>query len=213
MMATGSLFKVWCAFLGLTFVGVTICIRWLDIPVALVFLANAHHPTRLESGLSGTGMAAAEIFLIAGLTIVRITRGSLPEFAKAIFVASCASLLAFLANDHVLKLIFGRLTPSVLFQGVPNHVFNFFQGNRHSSFPAGHMVMATAFGVALIRLQPRTLPIAAILLCIGAIALVIGDWHFVGDIIAGAFVGGTVGFVAAELWLEHVQRKGQIDFL
>jgi hypothetical protein len=68
--------------------------------------------------------------------------------------------------------------------------------------------MATAFAVAMIRLQPRTLPVLVTLLCIGAATLIVGDWHFIGDIIAGAFVGGTAGFVAGELWLEHVQRRG-----
>ena len=67
--------------------------------------------------------------------------------------------------------------------------------------------MATAFAVVLIRLQPRTLPALVILLCIAATALLVGDWHFAGDIVAGAFLGGTAGFVAAELWLEHTQRR------
>jgi len=137
-----------------------------------------------------------------------MVRGNLPEFAKALLIACCASLSAFAANDYVLKRIFGRQEPSALFQGIPNHVFNFFQGDQHSSFPSGHMVMATAFAVAMIRLQPRTLPVLVILLCIGAATLIVGDWHFIGDIIARASVGGTAGFVAGELWLEHVQRRG-----
>jgi membrane-associated phospholipid phosphatase len=185
-----------------------ICVRWLDIPVALLFLTNANHLTELGAGFGTAVLVAGEMLLITGLAITRMVRGTLPEFAKALFVACCASLSAFVANDYVLKLIFGRQNPSVLSHGVPSHVFNFFQGDRYSSFPSGHMVMATAFAVAMIRLQPRTLPVLVILLCIGAAALMVGDWHFIGDIIAGAFVGGTAGFVAGELWLEHVQRHG-----
>jgi membrane-associated phospholipid phosphatase len=85
-------------------------------------------------------------------------------------------------------------------------VFHFFQGSYLSSFPSGHMVMATAFAMALMRLQPRTRPILLILLSIGASALLVGDWHFLADIIAGMFIGGTAGFVAGELWAEHIQR-------
>jgi membrane-associated phospholipid phosphatase len=85
-------------------------------------------------------------------------------------------------------------------------VFHFFRGGQFSSFPSGHMVMASAFALAMIRLQPRTTPILAVLLCIGASLLIVGDWHFLADLIAGTFVGGTAGFVAGELWLEHENR-------
>ena len=200
--------KVWCGFLAVTLVGVMICICWLDIPVARAFLVNANHVSGLGAVFGSAVLVAAEMVLIAGLALTRIVRGSLPEFAKALFIACSTSLSAFVVNDHVLKLIFGRQNPSVLLQGDPNQVFNFFQGNQQSSFPSGHMVMATAFAIAMVRLQPRTLPILAVLLCVGAIALVVGDWHFIGDVIAGAFVGGTAGFVAGELWMEHVQRHG-----
>jgi membrane-associated phospholipid phosphatase len=207
-VTTKQLFCLWFVFFCVTVVGVGICIRWLDIPIALFFLADRGHFAKLEAGLSGPILAMAELVLIIGLAIVRMARGSLPEFAKAIFVASCGSLLAFLANDYGLKFIFGRRIPYKLFHSVPDHVFNFFEGSRHSSFPSGHMVMATAFGVALIHLQPRTWPFVLILLCIGAIGLIIGDWHFVGDVIAGAFVGATVGLAAGWLWLERVERNG-----
>jgi membrane-associated phospholipid phosphatase len=99
------------------------------------------------------------------------------------------TLAAFAANEYVLKLLFGRKNPSVLFYRVPAHVFNFFEGDQHSSFPSGHMVMATAFAAVMIALQPRWWPVLAILLCIGAAALIVGNWHFVGAVIAGAFVG------------------------
>ena len=55
------------------------------------------------------------------------------------------------------------------------------------------------------QLQPRTRPFMVILLGIGSVALVVGNWHYVGDVIAGAFVGSTAGYVAAELWNRHVQ--------
>jgi membrane-associated phospholipid phosphatase len=114
-----------------------------------------------------------------------------------------------MANDYVFKFIFGRLKPLDFFQNPTSPVFHFFQGNQQSSLPSGHMVMATAFAMAMIRLEPRTRPIFTILLCVGALALVIGDWHFLGDVVAGTFVGGTAGFAAAELWTEHVQDQAR----
>jgi len=173
--------------------------------VALAFLANINRFSVVGTGLGSTVLVSGEMVVIATLAVVRMAKGNLPAFAKAIFVACCASLSAFVANDYVLKIIFGRLNPSDFFQRPTAHIFHFFQGNQQSSFPSGHMVMATAFAMVMIRLQPPTRPILIILLCIGAMALLLGDWQFLGDIVAGTFVGGTAGFVAGELWTEHVQ--------
>jgi membrane-associated phospholipid phosphatase len=181
------------------------CIRWLDVPVAMAFLTNTDRVSGLGKGLGSMVLVSGEMVIVATLAIARMVKGNLPAFAKAIFVACCASLSAFAANDYVLKFIFGRLGPSDFFRRPTAHIFYFFQGNQQSSFPSGHMVMATAFTMVMIRLQPRTQPILVILLCVGAMALVVGDWHFLGDVVAGTFVGGTAGFVAGELWTEHVQ--------
>lgn len=205
MIATGHLFKIWCAAFTAVTIGVAICIRWVDIPVALFFLHNANRFPVLGVGFGSTVLVGGEMVVIAGLAIGRMVRGGLPEFGKAVFVACCSSLSAYVANDHVLKIIFGRRAPHVLFEGIPAHAFNFFHGDQQSSFPSGHMVLATAFAAAMMRLQPRTWPVLVVLLCIGAGALVVGDWHFVGDVIAGAFVGGIAGWMSAELWLEHVR--------
>ena len=209
VMAIERIFKLWCAVFAVTLIGIAIAIRWLDIPVALIFLTKGNRFTELGTGLASAAiLVTGEMVLIVGLAIVRIVRGSLSKFAQALFIACCASLAAFVANDYILKFVFGRRTPSVLHHGIPSHVFNFFEGDQHSSFPSGHMVMATAFAVAMIRLQPRTFPVLAILLCIGATALIAGDWHFIGDVMAGAFVGGTAGLMAGELWLEYDRHRG-----
>jgi membrane-associated phospholipid phosphatase len=179
------------------------------MPVAREFLANANRFGGLGKGLGTVVLVSLEMVMIAALAIVRISKGNLPAFAKAVFVACCASLSAFVANDYILKIVFGRLNPSDFFQTPTAQVFHFFQGSQQSSFPSGHMVLATAFAMVMIRLQPRTKPVLIILLCLGAIALLVGDWHFVGDVVAGTFVGGTAGFVAGELWTEHVHEHAQ----
>ena len=195
----------WLVLLAATVAGVAVCIRWVDFPVALLFQAHAGRFSGLGRGLGSSVLVSGEILVIASLAVIRIVRGHLPRYAKALFVACCASLSAFAANDDILKAIFGRQSPSAWLIEPTHHVFYFFQGDEHSSFPSGHMVMATAFAGVFIRLYPRTLPLFSALLGIGVIALLIGDWHFVSDIVAGAFVGGTAGFVAGELWHQHTR--------
>jgi membrane-associated phospholipid phosphatase len=204
-MTFASLFRLWCLLFVATLIGVAICFRWLDVPVALAFQANIERLDWLGNGLATMVLVSGEMVFIVTLAVARMARGNLPPFAKAVMVACCASLSAFVANDYILKFIFGRFDPSHFLQNPTVQTFHFFKGVPDSSFPSGHMVMATAFAMVMIRLQPRTQLILIILLCLGAIALVVGDWHFLSDVVAGAFVGGTAGFVAGELWTEHLQ--------
>ena len=81
-------------------------------------------------------------------------RGSLPLYAKALFIACCASLSAYAANSFVLKLYFSRQTPLKFLRQPDSHVFSFFQGGQYSSFPSGHMVMVSAFAFAIIPALP-----------------------------------------------------------
>jgi hypothetical protein len=43
----------------------------------------------------------------------------------------------------------------------------------------------------------------AILLLLAAALLVVGDWHFLSDVIAGTFLGVSAGILAGEGWLVH----------
>jgi membrane-associated phospholipid phosphatase len=205
-MSTKVLFAAWLLVLIATALGCAICIHWVDFPVALLFQRHARQLSGLGRGLSSSILVMAEMVLIASLSLIRLVRGSLPEYGKALFIATSVSLSSFSANDYILKVIFGRQNPSAFLLKPTVRVFYFMQGDDHSSFPSGHMVMATAFAVVLIRLYPRTLPVLVTLLCVGAIALLVGDWHFVSDVIAGTFVGGTAGIVSGELWDQHTRR-------
>ena len=197
--------KSWLMLL-VTTLGVTYaCIRWIDEPIALYFLKYVSPLSGLGRAFGSAILVSGEITLVVFLSLARILRGSLPLYAKALFIACCASLSAYAANSFVLKLFFSRQTPLEFLRQPDSQVFHFFQGSQYSSFPSGHMVMASAFAFAIIRLYPRTWPPLTALLCLGAILLVIGDFHFLSDVVAGAFVGGTAGFLAGELWRQHTQ--------
>jgi membrane-associated phospholipid phosphatase len=208
-MMFGPRFRLWCILFVAMLIAVAICIRWLDAPVALAFLTNSDRLCGLGTGLGTTVLVSGEVVVLMTIAIVRMVKGNLAAFYKAVFVACCASLSAFVANDYILKFIFGRQRPTDFLQAPTAQVFHFFHGDHQTSFPSGHMVMATAFAVVMIRLQPRTRPILIILLCLGALALLVGDWHFLGDVVAGTFIGATAGFVAAELWIEHMKHHSR----
>jgi membrane-associated phospholipid phosphatase len=41
---------------------------------------------------------------------------------------------------------------------------------------------------------------------LAAALLVIGDWHFLSDVIAGSFVGLSAGLLAGSLWSLHAKQ-------
>lgn len=202
---------LWCLLCAAALAATAAAMHWLDRPLALYFAANASQMNPLGEGLSSEMLIAGEMTVIIALAVTRILHGSLPKPGKALLLACCASLCAFAVNDGMLKEIFGRPNPNLyLFAATPPH-FHFLHGTRQSSFPSGHMAMAGAFAIALARIYPRTLIAFVVLLCLAGALLVVGDWHFLSDVLAGVFLGGTAGFVAGELWIEHVQRHGEID--
>ena len=73
------------------------------------------------------------------------------------------------------------------------------------------MVLAGAFAGVFMRLYKVSIwPLSALLL-IAAGLLLVGDWHFLSDIIAGAFLGTSAGILAAEGWAVHSARKGMVE--
>jgi hypothetical protein len=205
-MNAKTLFIRFCISLVATLVAIGGSIRWLDAPFALLFLRGSPHVAALASAFSSSVLVIGDTSLIATLAVIRIVRGSLPRYAKALFVACCASLSAFAANDYILKILFGRYGPYTFLSNPIGPIFNFFHGDQNCVFPSGHMVMSSAFAAVLFREYPRTGPVFAALLGIAAFMLLIGDWHFLSDIIAGIFFGGSVGLMAGALWYRHVRR-------
>jgi membrane-associated phospholipid phosphatase len=111
---------------------------------------------------------------------------------------------AYGINDQVLKVFFGVPDPVAVMHGTP-HVFHLWMGSEMSSFPSGHMVLAGAFAGVFMRLYKVTIwPLAALLLLAAAL-LIVGDWHFLSDVICGAFLGVSAGILAGEGRAAHLK--------
>lgn len=113
-----------------------------------------------------------------------------------------SDLYAYAINDGTLKLLFGLPNPAAVLLGT-QHAFNLLKGSSNSSFPSGHMVLAGAFAGVFMRLYRSSILPLSLLLLIAAALLIVGDWHFVSDVIAGTFGGISAGLLAGELWLVH----------
>lgn len=182
---------------------VTLAFAYCDLPVARWFANNLGHLNSLGTGLGSAVLLSLEAAIALTLVAARLLRGHLSPFGETLGLASLTSMCAYAVNDGILKLFFGVPGPRSVLSDGALHVFHFWAGTSDSSFPSGHMVLAASFGGVFMRLYPSSSWPLTILLCCGAGLLIFGDWHFVSDVVAGAFVGVSAGFLAGELWRAH----------
>ena len=176
--------------------------HYFDVPVARRVNGILTSAESLATGFASAILLSIEATIALGLVIVRITRGHLTPFREATVLACLASICAYAINDSILKFFFGVPNPTFVLHGNP-HVFHLLKGTSSSSFPSGHMVLAGAFAGVFMRLWRTSILALSALLLIAAVLLIVGDWHFVSDVIAGTFVGISAGFLAGEVWLAH----------
>ena len=144
---------------------------------------------------------AVPVLVVAGLA--HVARGGLPAWARNPLLAATSLILAGGIKD-ALKLAFGHTWPETWINHNPSYIqngvygfFPFHGGAGYASFPSGHMTVVTAVMGILWLGGPRLRALGRVPPAITAIGLYGMDYHFVGDIIAGAFLGSVV---AAATW-------------
>jgi membrane-associated phospholipid phosphatase len=193
--------RIWLLSFAACAAAVAFSFAELDVAVARHFWKLGRHISYLSTAFDATVILTLESVVILSLVFARLLRGHLSRLAETLGVACIASICAYGINDQVLKQFFGVPGPKAVLHGA-THAF-FAKSFLDGSFPSGHMALAGAFAGVFMRLYRVSIwPLAALLL-VAAVLLVVGDWHFVSDVIAGAFVGVSAGFLAGEGWIAH----------
>ncbi len=161
------------------------------------------HLSTLNATFGATVILAVESAVVLSLIVVRLMRGHISRFAETLALACIASICAYGINDEVLKPLFGVPAPLEVVQGA-RHTLNFAAGLADSSFPSGHMMLAGAFAGVFMRFYRGSIRPLAALLLLAAVLLVVGDWHFISDVIMGTFFGVSAGILAGEGWTVHM---------
>jgi len=178
------------------------CFKALDAPVAHRVWRFNSHLSALNSTFGATVILSLESVVVLSLIVARLVRGHISRFAETLALACLASICAYGVNDEVLKSFFGVQPPEAVVHGA-RHALNIGRGFAHSSFPSGHMMLAASFAGVFMRFYSVSIRPLAVLLLIAAALLVVGDWHFISDVIMGTFLGLTAGMLAAEGWAVH----------
>jgi len=194
--------KIWLVWLLICAVAAAVSFARLDLPMARLIYPLFDRLNSLGAGLGSAALLSIEAGAVLTLVMIRITRGHLSPHGEALGLACLTSICAYALNAGVFKLVFGVPNPTEVLQGA-RHTFDFFHGSIDSSFPSGHMVLAGGFAGVFMRLYRTCVPLLSGLLVAAAALMVLGDWHFVSDVIAGGFIGVSAGLLAGELWTVH----------
>jgi membrane-associated phospholipid phosphatase len=117
--------------------------------------------------------------------------------------------------ENWLKFAFGRTWPETWVQDNPSliregvHSFNFFHGGPgYAAFPSGHMVAICA----ILSVFWVTYPRFRLLYGVGIAGVFLGqcaaNYHFVSDVVAGGFLGFSVGLMIVLIWNAGVHPVG-----
>ena len=175
---------------------------YLDVPIALYFWRVGRVLRPLDKTFGTAVILSAESLVVLALFVARLVRGHLSPFGEVLAIACLTSICAYAINSDVLKVVFGVPKPDEVMDGV-THAFYFLTGSGDESFPSGHMVLAGAFAGVLMRFYRASIWPLSALLVLAAGLLVVGDWHFLSDVIAGTFLGVSAGILAGEGWAVH----------
>jgi len=203
-MKSSTSFRRWLAALALCAVGVALCAKYVDRPVAdfiyahwsheSIYLFVTHIPDRLEwvVMLAVALLLAAGCWAIAGRRLASWTQ--MPLVASWALVWTSTAVLA-------LKYIFGRAWPAPVYTPRHPYAFHLFHGGPgYESFPSGITAGTACILAVLWIMAPRLRVVWAAALAFVAFGLVATNSHFVGDVIGGGFLGVTTGWMSVALW-------------
>jgi membrane-associated phospholipid phosphatase len=123
-------------------------------------------------------------------------------FLLAGYAIPCAYFLKW-----IFKLVFGRTNTRVWLENRVNDGFHWFHGGGdYSGFPSGHMAVFTAFFAAIWLFYPRCRSLSISLSLVLAVALIATDYHFLSDVVAGAYLG-LIATCITKVCIERITRR------
>jgi membrane-associated phospholipid phosphatase len=199
--------RIWSLGLLGTVVAVTVAYLWLDRPIAQFAHAELQGYRLFEklTLIPGvlTPLAAVAFMLLGlhGLTARRLTR-----FQTVVLLSGVTLAVAVVIKDQ-LKFFFGRPWPETWTHNNPSFIrdgaygfYPFHGGGGYASFPSGHATMICTVMTVLWICYPGFRPLYALCMAAVAVGLVGANFHFLSDVIAGAFLGVSAGWLGVTLW-------------
>lgn len=183
---------------------VVLCIQLLDLPLALWIAeylgtyAPSVRTANLPDLLLITVVALTSLSWIAYFYLVRHNIHD----QRTLFCRTTGTVLPLaFGMKTLLKWIFGRTETHTWLADPGHYGFHWFAGTEGlQGFPSGHMLVLTPLFLALWYFYPRyRLYYGVVWFCLG-LALIVTEYHFLSDVLAGTYIGMIVyRIVAAQL--------------
>jgi membrane-associated phospholipid phosphatase len=188
---------------------VAFCYMQIDRPVA--FWVRDHSAVALDwlrwPDVIKVIMIAAPILLVWA-AFIRTRRPW--RHAEALMVTLAGSVLVMTIVKQILKFAFGRPSPKLWIavasspQDSSEYAFHWFDGFfPYDAFPSGHMTIACTIAAMAWHLWPKWRWLVLLATVIVGASLILTDYHFVGDVIAG----GVLGWIGGVWTVECFVRK------
>lgn len=190
--------------------GCAISVAWLDPRLALA-IARLIPPATLDPNVPDLLAPLVAAVSVAGTVAWIVARKRhRTRFARVALLAATVGPSA-LGLKYLAKWVFGRPAVQLFLVQPQARAFHWFAGSgNYVGFPSGHMLVATAWVVTVTEFYPRLRPWGRLALLVLALALLLGSYHFLGDLIAGTFLGATVGWITLGLdarWRQAAARR------
>jgi membrane-associated phospholipid phosphatase len=208
--------RKWTLSFAGTAVAVIISYQWIDRPVSLFFHKTIARPetfAKLTYGPDPMVPLAVMVFVVLGL--MNLAGRALSRLENCALLCSLSLIVAELTKIH-LKLVFGRTWPDTFRGNNPSFLrdgvygFNCFHGGHgYAAFPSGHTAVTCAVISVLWIYYPKWRWLYVLAVLAVATGLIGANYHFVSDVIAGAFVGISCAWMLTSLWKanEHFRRR------
>lgn len=194
MFNSASTKEFWLLGALLVTVLVVICDRFVDVPVAL--FVKAHLYNNVQWSKLTSDLPDLLLLVVLGVTffafsvyLVRSKRGIYDNLTNLARLVSCLAPVAY-GTKAVLKFGFGRINTRVWLMSPEQYGFHWFHGGHgFDGFPSGHMLVVVTLFAAVCRYYPGYWRVLLVMSLLLGIALVLTNYHFVSDVIAGAYLG------------------------
>ena len=169
-----------------------VAIKFLDARIAasvMNFIRSVHKLRQVTERIPDIlpHLVGVGTVLLWGIYFYRSRKTTDDNEVQFLRLAATALPVAYLIKT-LLKFVFGRTGPRGWLIHKEPLAFHWFK-IWSSSFPSGHMLVFVAFGAAVLFYYPKYRLLVLILLGLLGIALIGTDYHFLSDVIAGAYFG------------------------
>jgi membrane-associated phospholipid phosphatase len=210
-MTGNAPFRYWLLALALCVAAVGVCIAYVDRPLAEWSEAHVRHTefwTALNLALYPFLLiVVAALFFLLGCGISLISGRPLRPWTGIPILCSWATMWA-IASEIILKRIFGRGWADPTFVRDRLYGFHFLHGETHwDAFPSGTATVSFAILAVLWILKPRWRAAGTATVALLCAAVVIGNYHWLSDVIAGGFLGVTIGWGTVALLYPIIQGR------